>query len=89
MGKKAERLVKGSGPKKDPRHQHQTKRRDYLQSFPDGGKDSPWCHRINMASMGLREDKRHIIQAVQETPDDKIPIGPMPKTADGKGQPRC
>jgi hypothetical protein len=86
MHNKADRLVKGSGPKKDPRYQHHAKRRDYLQTLPDGGKASPCCHRIDVASMGLREDKRHVIQSVQKPPGDKIPIGSMPKTADGKSQ---
>src|SRR5512145_2617920 len=35
MDNKAERLIKGSGAKKDPRHQHHAKRHDYLQTFPD------------------------------------------------------
>ena len=33
-----------------------------------------------MASMGLHEDKWHLIQPVQESPDDTMPRGSMPKT---------
>ena len=59
----------------------QGERDDHQQQFPQGGEKFSLGHGIQVGAVGFRQYRRHHVKAVQETPDDKSPVGAMPEAA--------